>query len=202
MIKKNTTFLLASNNEHKLSELKRILTPLGINVVTPRQYGIDLGEVEENGSTFAQNAKIKALHAYNIAKIPTVADDTGLMVDALGGKPGVYTARYAGENANDEDRMNKLLHELDGAAPNKRTAAFVTSICCIIDEETVIEVTGKCSGSIAMSAAGNNGFDYDPIFMTELGKTFAELAPEQKNAVSHRARALEAFCRKMQEDTI
>lgn len=131
-------YIIASNNKGKAAELDRILNPLGITAVTAKSEGIDLGEVEETGETFAQNAYIKALSAFEKSGIPCVADDSGLMVDALNGEPGVYSARYAGENATDADKIKKLLDNMKDVPADKRTARFISSICCIIDKDTVI----------------------------------------------------------------
>lgn len=184
------TFIIASNNKNKAAELDRILNPLGIKAVTAREVGVDLGDVEETGSTFAENALIKAKAAFEKTGMPCVADDSGLAVDALNGEPGVYSARYAGENATDEDRINKLLKNLEGVPEEKRTAHFVCSVCCIIDNDTVITAEGACDGFIAKEPVGNDGFGYDPVFITDGSKSFAQLTPDEKDAVSHRGRAL------------
>lgn len=184
------TFIIASNNKNKAAELDRILNPLGIKAVTAREAGVDLGDVEETGSTFAENALIKAKAAFEKTGMPCVADDSGLAVDALNGEPGVYSARYAGENAADEDRINKLLKNLEGVPEEKRTAHFVCSVCCIIDNDTVITAEGTCDGFIAKEPVGNDGFGYDPVFITDGNKSFAQLTPDEKDAVSHRGRAL------------
>ena len=191
-------FLIASNNQHKVVELNRILNPLGINAVTPKECGVDLGYVEETGTTFAENAEIKAMSAYKKTSMPTVADDSGLMVDALDGRPGVYSARYAGENATDKDRYTKLLTEMKDVPDDKRTAHFVSSICCILDEKTIIKVEGTVEGKIAYQPKGEDGFGYDPVFITKNGKTFAQLSSDEKDAISHRGNAL----RKLKEEII
>ena len=183
-------FLIASNNKSKAEELNRILNPLGVTAVTAKDAGVSLDDVEETGETFAENAYIKALAAFNKTGMPSVADDSGLMTDALNGEPGVFSARYAGENATDEERIGKLLKKLDGVPTEKRTAHFVSSICCILDENTVITAEGRCSGIILEEARGSGGFGYDPVFMTDTGKTFAELSAEEKDRISHRGKAL------------
>ena len=180
-------FIIASNNKAKVKELDRILNPLGITAVTAASEGIDLGDVEETGKTFAENAYIKALAAYKKTGMPSVADDSGLMVDALNGEPGVYSARYAD---TDKQRIEKLLFNLKGIPTQERSAHFVSSVCCIIDENTVITAEGKCSGIITEEPHGQCGFGYDPVFMTDSGKTFAELTAEEKDRISHRGRAL------------
>ena len=147
-------FLIASNNAHKVVELNRILNPLGIHAVTAKECNIDLGDVEETGTTFAENAKIKAMSAFEKSGMPSVADDSGLMIDALDGRPGVYSARYAGENATDEDRYNKVLEEMKDVPEDKRTARFVSSICCILEDGTVITAEGYSEGKIAYEPHG------------------------------------------------
>lgn len=193
------TFIIASNNKGKVKELDRILNPLGISAVTAKQAGISLDDVEETGSTFAENAFIKATAAFKKTGMPSIADDSGLAVDALNGEPGVYSARYAGENATDADRINKLLDNMKNVPFEKRTAHFVCSICCIVDENTVITSEGKCSGVISFEPIGDGGFGYDPVFMTESGKSFAQLSNEEKDAVSHRGKALNELFGKLEK---
>lgn len=193
-------FIIASNNKGKVAELDRILNPLGVTAVTAKSEGISLDDVEETGTTFAENAYIKASAAFQKTGMSSVADDSGLMVDALNGEPGVYSARYAGENATDEDRIKKLLENMQGIPTEKRTAHFVSSICCIIDENTVITAEGKCSGIIAEQPIGDGGFGYDPVFLTDSGKSFAELNSEEKDAISHRGKALRELYRKLAEN--
>ncbi len=187
------SFIIASNNPHKVEELDRILNPLGIKSVTAKDAGINLSEVEETGETFAENARLKAQAAYKISGMPAVADDSGLMVDALGGAPGVYSARYAGENATDADRISKLLTELKDVPENERTAAFVSSICCILEDGSMIEVSGRCNGKIAFEPVGEGGFGYDPVFVVADGRSFAQLTAEEKDKISHRGNALRAL---------
>lgn len=180
-------FIIASNNKGKAAELDRILNPLGVTAVTAKSEGISLDDVEETGSTFAENAYIKAMAAFKKTGLPSVADDSGLVVDALNGEPGVFSARYA---ENDEKRIEKLLNNLKGVPAEKRTAHFVSSICCIIDEKTVVTAEGTCSGIIAEEPKGSGGFGYDPVFLSENGKSFAELTAEEKDKLSHRGKAL------------
>lgn len=182
-------FIIASNNPKKLKELERILNPLGINAVTAKQEGITLDDVEETGATFAENASIKAEAAFKKTGLPSVADDSGLCVDALDGRPGVYSARYAGENATDKDRYTKLLCELKDVPDEKRTAHFTSSICCILPDGTKITAEGVCEGKIAAQPSGDGGFGYDPVFLFD-GKSFASLTADEKDAVSHRGKAL------------
>lgn len=185
-----TKFIIASNNAGKVRELDRILNPLGVAAVTAKSEGVSLDDVEETGTTFAENARIKARAAFEKTGMPCIADDSGLMVDHLGGAPGVYSARYAGENATDADRIAKLLKNMEGVPEEKRAAHFISSICCIVDENTMIEVSGTCSGVIAFEPKGSGGFGYDPVFLMSGGRSFAELTPEEKDRVSHRGNAL------------
>ncbi|MGN1433797.1 MAG: XTP/dITP diphosphatase [Ruminococcus sp.] len=182
-------FIIATNNPKKLKELERILNPLGINAVSAKEEGISLDDVEETGTTFAENAFIKAEAAFKKTGLPSVADDSGLCVDALDGRPGIYSARYAGENATDTDKNNKLLTELKDVSEKDRTAHFTCAICCILPNGDKIEVEGICEGSIAFEPHGNGGFGYDPIFKYG-DKSYAELSSNEKDAVSHRGKAL------------
>lgn len=182
-------FIIATNNAKKLVELDRILNPLGINAVTARDTGVDLGDVEETGTTFEENALIKAMSAFEKSGFPAIADDSGLMVDALDGRPGVYTARYGGEGLSDKERYMNLLDEMKDIPKDKRTARFVSAICCVLSKDEVITVRGECVGEIAFEPSGEGGFGYDPIFLYE-GKSFALLTPEEKDSISHRGKAL------------
>jgi XTP/dITP diphosphohydrolase len=187
------TFVIATHNQHKLTELERILSPLKIEVTTAK-----LDEVEETGTTFAQNAFLKADAACKQTGLPAVADDSGLMVDALNGAPGVYSARYAGEGATDSQRIEKLLGALKDVPQEQRTAHFVSSICCVFPNGKMVTAEGTCSGSIAFSPSGTDGFGYDPVFLVN-DKTFAELTAQEKDAISHRGRALRQFVEKLQQ---
>ncbi len=180
-------FVIATHNQHKLQELQRILAPLGIEAITA-----DLSEVEETGTTFAENAFLKAQSACRETGLPAVADDSGLEVEALDGRPGVYSARYAGENATDAQRMEKLLGELEGVPAEKRGARFVSAVCCVFPDGERIQVEGECPGAIAFAPAGEDGFGYDPVFLCG-EKTFAQMTAAEKDAVSHRGKALEKF---------
>ncbi|WP_444657889.1 RdgB/HAM1 family non-canonical purine NTP pyrophosphatase [Caproiciproducens sp. R2] len=184
-------FVMATHNQKKLQELERILMPLHISVSAP-----DLPEVEETGTTFAENAFLKADSACRETGLPAVADDSGLMVDALGGAPGVYSARYAGEDATDLDRIHKLLDAVKDVPREKRTAKFVSAICCVFPDGTRITAQGECAGTIAFVPEGEGGFGYDPIFLVN-GKSFAQLTAEEKDEISHRGRALRAFAEKL-----
>lgn len=182
-------FLVATHNAKKLRELSRILEPLGIDAVTDRELGQPLTEVEETGTTFEENAYLKAASACRETGLPAIADDSGLAVDALDGAPGVYSARYAGENATDAERIAKLLRELDGVPVEKRTAQFVSVVCCVFPDGRTLSVRGECPGRIGFAPRGEGGFGYDPVF--EVGdRTYAELSAEEKDAISHRGNAL------------
>lgn len=180
--------ILASNNKGKIKEISEILTPMGYEVISLRDAGID-ADIEENGATFRENAAIKARAIYNMTKTAVIADDSGLAVDYLNGAPGVYSARYCGENATDEEKNSKLLEELSGVPDEKRTAAFVCVICYIDSDGREQFAEGRCEGKIGYEPKGENGFGYDPIFMYG-EKSFAEIPADEKNNVSHRANAL------------
>lgn len=169
--------------------MERILNPLGIEAVSAKNAGICLDEVEETGTTFSENAFIKANAAFEKTGMPAVADDSGLCVDALDGRPGIYSARYAGDGATDEDRNNKLLNELKDVPEENRGAHYTSAICCVLPDGSKIEVEGHCEGKIGYKPVGEGGFGYDPIFM-QGEKAFAQLSAEEKDAVSHRGKAL------------
>ncbi len=182
-------FIIATGNAHKLLELERILAPLGIDAVSTKAKGISLDDVEETGTTFEENAYLKAKAACDKTGLPAVADDSGLCVDALNGEPGVYSARYAGEDATDEQRYQKLLENLKDVPAEKRTARFVSAVCCVWPSGESLTVRGECEGTIGSRPLGENGFGYDPVFMVG-EKSFAQLSAEEKDAISHRGRAL------------
>ena len=187
---KKTKIILASSNPHKLREFREILEPLGYEVVSQHDLGIDT-DPEENGMTFAENSAIKARAVYNIAKLPTISDDSGLEVDALGGEPGVYSARYGG--TRDDKKHNALvLEKLEGVSDEKRTARFVCAITYIDEKGKEYGFMGKFEGRIGYSERGENGFGYDPIFMVG-DISSAEMSPDEKNSVSHRGKALRAL---------
>lgn len=184
--------IAATNNQHKVQEISQMLSPLGFEVITQKEAGIDI-EVEETGSTFAKNALIKARAVALLSDEYILADDSGLCVDALGGRPGVHSARYAGDGASDMDKINKLLSEMEGI--EDRSAKFVTNIAFITPDKEEMITQGEVSGRILTAPEGENGFGYDPVFFAEeLGKSFATATAEEKNSVSHRSRALMALC--------
>ncbi len=181
--------LLATGNQGKIAEYRHLLAGIPYDIVSMAEAGIDL-EVAETGSTFEENARLKAAALAAASGLLTLADDSGLEVDALGGEPGVRSARYAGEGATDSERNAYLLEKLKGVPPEKRQARFRCVIAIAAPEGKVQYCSGECPGVIAAAPRGRHGFGYDPVFyLPELGKTMAELAPEQKNQLSHRARA-------------
>ena len=188
--------LVATNNPGKVREYEELLTGLPFRVTYPAQEGIDL-EVEESGATFEENARLKALAFARASGLLTLADDSGLEVDALGGAPGVYSARYAGPGAGDADRYRKLLGELAAVPEGRRAARFRCVIALAWPDGTVRTVEGTCEGQIGFVPRGEHGFGYDPVFIVDGrgGQTMAELPPEVKNRISHRARAVEALRR-------
>lgn len=188
MSNKLSQVVIASNNAHKISEIKAVLGGYFENFYSLKEKGIDI-EIEENGSTFFDNALIKARTIAELTGIPALGDDTGLMVDALSGAPGVYSARYAGPEHDDKKNMKLLLERLDGV--EDRSARFKTVVVLYFPDGSYVTAEGVAEGRITTSAHGDNGFGYDPVFFsTDLGKTFAESTAEEKNAVSHRGRAL------------
>lgn len=190
-------FVIATNNPHKVVEFKKILNPLGIECVSLKEMGI-VCDAEETGTTFAENAYIKARAVYELCKLPTVADDSGICVDALGGEPGVYSARYGGEGYDDEGRMFLLLKNME--QQENRTAHFTSSISCVLDEDTVLNAEGYIYGQLTREPRGTNGFGYDPIFLPDgYDLTTAEMEGEAKNAISHRGNALREFVKKLKE---
>lgn len=186
-------FVIASHNQKKIKELERILSPLGIYAKTPEQLGKESIEVEETGTTFEENAILKAKAVCEQTGMPAIADDSGLVVEALGGQPGVYSARYAGENATDAEKIDKLLNELMKTGSSNRDAFFECVICCYFPNGETLLAHGRCDGTIGYAPRGKNGFGYDPIFFVEGNKTFAELSDNQKDVMSHRGKALKAL---------
>lgn len=193
--------VLASNNAHKLQELRAILTTLGMEVVSQREMGIAV-EPNENGVTFEENSYIKAKTIMDCCGLPTIADDSGLVVDALDGEPGVYSARFGGERCKtDSDRLEYLLKRMQQIPDGRRTAKFVSVITMLTPDGKKIVARGECPGTILHEPRGENGFGYDPVFyVAEAGCTFAQLAAEQKNQISHRARALAAFAQQIRKE--
>lgn len=174
----NKKIILASNNKGKIKELSDILAPIGYEVISQREAGIDI-EVEETGSSFSENAGLKAKAVYERCKAPVIADDSGLEVDFLNGAPGVYSHRYAGENASDSDRCAKLLNELEGISEKDRGAQFVCVICYIDESGAEHYIRGECRGKIGYIPLGENGFGYDPVFIYG-DKSFAQISADEK----------------------
>ncbi len=189
-------FVLATHNPGKLREMGEILKDFGIEVVSPKDLGITV-DVEETGSTFAENAMLKAKAICKAADLPAIADDSGLCVDALNGAPGVYSARYGGEGLDDRGRYMLLLSSLRGAPT--RAAHFACAVACAFPNGDTLTADGRCDGSIAYAPLGEGGFGYDPVFLLPgTGKTFGQLTQEEKSAVSHRGRALREFSEKLE----
>ena len=189
-------FVLATHNPGKLKEMSDILARFGVEVVSPGDLGITV-DVEETGTTFAENAMLKAKAICAAAKLPAIADDSGLCVDALNGGPGVYSARYGGEGLDDKGRYTLLLNNMRGQTT--RAAHFTCSIACAFPNGDTLTAEGRCDGSIAFAPMGEGGFGYDPVFsVPEKAKTFGQLTAEEKSAISHRGRALESFVGKLE----
>ena len=191
-------FILATNNMKKLAEMQRILSPLGINVVTAKMLGKQLENVEEDGKTFEDNAKLKARAACKEMNMPAIADDSGLCVDYLDGAPGIFSARFAGEHGNDEKNNDLLLEKLDGVPHEKRTAHYVCAICCTFPDGREIVVRGECNGVIGFERDGHEGFGYDPLFLVD-GKAFGRYTAEEKDKISHRGNALRLLTKELEK---
>ena len=186
-------FVLATHNAEKREELARILQPIGIVFAD-----LPFEDVEETGSTFLENARLKARAACAQTGLPAIADDSGLAVDALGGAPGVYSARYAGPGATGAQRNEKLLREMEGVPSERRTARYVCVICCAFPDGKEITAEGICEGYIGTQPQGEGGFGYDPVFFVN-GLSFAQIPSSEKDCLSHRGKALTAFSQKLQE---
>lgn len=183
--------VLASQNKKKIVEMREILSKMGVEVLSQAEAGVNL-EPEETGTTFEENSRIKAKAVMEATGLPAIADDSGLMVDALGGEPGVYSVRYGGEGLDDTGRWQLLLKNMAGET--NRACKFVSVICCCFPDGAEILARGECPGILAQGPSGDGGFGYDPIFyLPQLGKTMAQLTPEEKNKISHRANALARF---------
>ncbi len=188
-------FVLATHNPGKLREMSAILGELGVEVVSPADVGITV-DVEETGTTFAENAMLKAKAICAAAGLPAIADDSGLCVDALNGGPGVYSARYGGEGLDDKGRYMLLLNSMRGQTTRK--AHFACAIACAFPNGDELTAQGQCDGAIAFAPMGEGGFGYDPVFLVpEKGKTFGQLTAEEKSTISHRGKALRDFSEKL-----
>lgn len=204
-------FIAATNNPGKMDELRRILERMGHTVQSQREAGLTL-DPEETGETFAENARIKARAVCEAVRRPTVADDSGLCVDALGGAPGVYSARYCGRHGDDEANNDKLLADLENVPEGARAARFVSSVCVYLPDGRHASFEGVCPGRIGFERRGTNGFGYDPLFIPDRvgvpgapdtvenaqGRSYAELSAEEKDAISHRGRAMERMERELE----
>lgn len=195
--------IAATGNPHKIEEINAVTRLLGIRVLSPAEAGLTMPEVEENGETFAENARVKAKSLTAISGRPCISDDSGIAVDALHGAPGIYSARFSGEDATDEKNLFRLLHLMEHVPEGKRGAQFVCAICVCYPDGTLIETQGVCKGRLLHAPVGDGGFGYDPIFVPEeyeaTGLSFAQVPAEEKNKISHRRRALEALAQKLKE---
>jgi XTP/dITP diphosphohydrolase len=190
----------ATQNKHKIQEIQAIVKPFGIEIVSRGDAGILEFEIEEDGTTFEENSLKKAMSIFQICGIPTIADDSGLMVDALDGAPGIHSARFAGEDGNDARNNEKLIASLKGVSKEKRTGRFVSVITMVFSCDDIIVARGECLGHIMYEASGENGFGYDPLFAPMgYGVSFGNLPTELKNSISHRARALKILKHKLEQ---
>jgi len=191
--------VMASGNAGKLVEIRRLLEGLAVEVIAQSELGVS--DADETGTTFAENSLLKARHAADATGLPAIADDSGIAVDALGGRPGVYSARYAGEDATDDENLDKLLEEVANVSDDNRGAAFHCVATFVIPGETeAVVAEGVWRGSLLKARQGDGGFGYDPIFLDpESGLASAELTPEQKNARSHRGQALRALVQQLKK---
>ena len=183
---------IATKNQKKLVELSRILEPMGFEVLSEKDLENPITDVIEDGRTFEENAIIKAKAGLRETGYISVADDSGICVDYLGGAPGIYSARYSGGHGNDDDNNKKILKELQGVPMEKRTAYYVAAIACVFPDGRQFTVRGECHGHIAFEESGNCGFGYDPLFISEKG-CFGHLSAEEKDSISHRGKALRLF---------
>lgn len=192
-------FLIATHNIKKRDELSRILKPLGIDAVIASDIGMEITDAEETGTTFAENARIKAESGCRETGLPCIADDSGLCIDALDGRPGVYSARYAGGHDTPySHKIAVLLDEMKDVPEDKRTARFISSVCCIFPDGRELIVEGKCEGWIGFAPEGDGGFGFDPVFFVD-DRSFATFTPEEKDAVSHRGNSLRLLAEKLPE---
>lgn len=187
----------ATNNKGKLREYKRMLEPLGFEILSLSDLSLE-ADPEETGNSFAENARIKAGYVCALSDLPALADDSGLCVDALDGAPGIYSARYSG--GSDEDNNQKLLQELKDVPMEKRTARFVCAICCAWSDGSFTETEGVCEGKIDFAPVGEEGFGYDPLFLSDEVGSFGLASPEEKDAVSHRGAALRELVARLKEE--
>ena len=194
------TIIAASRNQHKITEIEAITKKFGMQIISRDEAGIPAFEIEEDGETFEENSFKKADEIMKICGKITIADDSGLMVEYLGGAPGVYSARFAGEDCSDEKNNDKLLALLEGVPYKERRAKFVSVITMVFPDGETLTARGECEGHIIDAPVGENGFGYDPLFVpVGFQRTFAQLLPEEKNRISHRAKALAELEKLLQE---
>ena len=183
---------IATKNQKKLVELSRILEPMGFEVLCEKNLDSPLEDIEETGTTFEENAILKAKAGLLRTGFISVADDSGICVDYLDGAPGIYSARYSGGHGNDAENNKKILKELEGVPLEKRTAYYVAAIACVFPDGRQFTVRGECHGHIAFEESGTCGFGYDPLFISEKG-CFGHLSAEEKDSISHRGKSLRLF---------
>jgi len=193
-------FIIATNNKKKLREMGAILEKFGVEALSLAEAGIE-SDAEETGTTFEENSRIKAVAAMQISGLPAIADDSGLQVDALGGEPGVYSARYGGDKCKDDvERYEYLLENMKDIPDGKRQARFVSVITCVFPDGRELSARGEIEGVILREARGEGGFGYDPVFFVpDEGMTTSEMTQERKNEISHRAKSLELIAKKLEE---
>ncbi|MBS4535349.1 XTP/dITP diphosphatase [Clostridium sp. D2Q-14] len=192
--------IVASGNEHKIEEIKKILKGLPVEVVSKNEVGLEDFEVIEDGDTLEENAIKKAIEISQKIEGVVLADDTGLFVEKLGGEPGIYSARYAGENVTYLDNNKKLLKNLKGIKLEDRQAEFRTVIAIVLENKKIKTLTGICKGKIALEPKGDKGFGYDPLFIVDgYDRTFSQLGEEIKNEISHRVKALRKLRNSLEE---
>ena len=189
---------IATKNQKKLVELKRILEPIGFEVLSQKDFDFEIPDVDETGTTFEENALLKARSGLDATGYISVADDSGICVDYLNGAPGIYSARYSGENATDDKNNEKLLKALEGVPYEQRTAYYVAAIACVFPDGIEFTVRGECHGFIDTYMHGDGGFGYDPMFISEVG-CFGEVSAEEKDKVSHRGKALQLFKKELEK---
>lgn len=190
--------VIASGNKGKIEEFRRMLEPLGLKPVSAAEAGFT-EDIEETGKTFAENAEIKAKTVCKACGKIAIGDDSGICVDALGGEPGIYSARYAGEQKDDEENIVKLLGKLKDVPEEERLAHFECAIVCAFPDGRIVRAVGQCFGSVLFEKRGSGGFGYDPIFGVN-GKSFAELSDDEKDRISHRGKALRRLLELLEEE--
>ncbi len=194
----NNKIFLATKNQHKILEFKRVLLPMGIEVLSEKDLDKSLPEVEETGTTFLENALLKAESGCKSTGFITVADDSGICVDALGGAPGVYSARYSGESADDHKNNLLLLENMKNVPETERGAYFECAIACVFPNGESFSVSGRCCGKVAYDIDGDKGFGYDRVFLTPIGR-FSLVEGEEKDKISHRGEALRKFAKEIEK---